>query len=110
MSYEAKSFCTITCDQPGCDRHLSDEWDYGEIGWYPSMGHADEAAQDNGLQVKGDGIHAKHYCPEHHYAECSDCGCLELGTRDTFEREGWIDPDVEGSAICPDCAKRGEGR
>ena len=74
------------------------------------MGHADEAAQDNGWQVKGDGIHAKHYCPEHHYAECSDCGCLELGTRDTFEREGWIDPDVEGSAICPDCAKRGEGR
>ena len=63
MSYEAKSFCTITCDQPGCDRHLSDEWDYGEIGWYPSMGHADEAAQDNGWQVKGDGIHAKHYCP-----------------------------------------------
>ena len=107
MSYQVRSFCTIKCDQPGCDRHLSDEWDYGEIGWYPSMGHADEAAQDNGWQVKGDGIHAKHYCPDHIHATCHRCGRTETNDIDTLNSEKWWNAGWDNT-MCPGCVRRSE--
>lgn len=105
MSYLEEKFYSVACDHPGCGNTYDE---YGDGEWYGNKGDADTHSVEYGWQVIHDGDSVRHYCPEHHHAECRQCDAKETGSPTQLKKEGWVYDD-EGTVVsCPECAASGE--
>lgn len=87
---------SLSCDQPGCDRRLTDE---GRVIWF-NPGDLELDALRADWQHDADG---RWYCPKHWHLTCHYCGQTAVGDPDRLAVAGWEAGFWTGHT-CPDCA------
>lgn len=88
---------SLVCEQPGCDRRLTDE---GRVIWF-NPGDLELDALRADWQHDGDD---RWYCPKHWQFNCQTCGRrYSRPNPHTKEGKQWVETHGRD---CPDCIKK----